>query len=81
MDEFEKWLRTVCLRKPPHQAYDLAKCAWQEAMAAEREACATMVDHILREGGGTYGDDIRKRPNVKLSGSPDSSASPVQTPC
>ena len=29
--------------------------------AAEREACASMVDHILCEGGGTYGDAIRRR--------------------
>jgi len=29
--------------------------------AAEREACATLVDHILCEGGGTYGDAIRAR--------------------
>jgi hypothetical protein len=28
---------------------------------AEREACANMVDHILKEGGGTYGDAIRIR--------------------
>ena len=28
---------------------------------AEREACAKMVDHILKEGGGTYGDAIRIR--------------------
>jgi len=27
----------------------------------EREECAKMVDHILREGGGTYGDLIRAR--------------------
>jgi hypothetical protein len=27
----------------------------------EREACAQMVDHILKEGGGTYGDAIRAR--------------------
>jgi hypothetical protein len=27
----------------------------------EREACASMVDHILCEGGGTYGDAIRRR--------------------
>ena len=33
--------------------------------AAEREACAEMVDHILKEGGGTYGDAIRKRGEVK----------------
>jgi len=29
--------------------------------AAEREACAQLVDHILCEGGGTYGDAIRER--------------------
>ena len=29
--------------------------------AAEREACAEMVDHILKEGGGTYGKAIRAR--------------------
>lgn len=27
----------------------------------EREACANMLDHILAEGGGTYGDAIRAR--------------------
>ena len=33
-----------------------------ETIAAdEREDCAKMVDHILREGGGTYGDLIRTR--------------------
>ena len=29
--------------------------------AQEREACANLVDHILKEGGGTYGDAIRAR--------------------
>jgi hypothetical protein len=29
--------------------------------ADEREKCAEMVDHILKEGGGTYGDAIRSR--------------------
>ena len=29
--------------------------------ADEREECAKMVDHILKEGGGTYGDAIRAR--------------------
>jgi hypothetical protein len=28
---------------------------------AEREANAKMVDHILKEGGGTWGDAIRAR--------------------
>ena len=27
----------------------------------EREQCALLVDHILKEGGGTYGDFIRAR--------------------
>jgi len=31
------------------------------AIEAEREACAKFVDHILKEGGGTYGDAIRAR--------------------
>jgi hypothetical protein len=31
------------------------------AVLAEREACAVLVDHILKEGGGTYGDAIRER--------------------
>lgn len=31
------------------------------ALAHEREECAKMVDHILKEGGGTYGDAIRAR--------------------
>ena len=29
--------------------------------ASEREECAKLVDHILKEGGGTYGDAIRTR--------------------
>lgn len=29
--------------------------------AVEREACANLVDHILKEGGGTWGDAIRAR--------------------
>jgi hypothetical protein len=33
----------------------------RNSVAAEREACAQMVDHILKEGGGTYGDAIRRR--------------------
>jgi hypothetical protein len=30
----------------------------------EREACATMSDWILKEGGGTWGDAIRDRGSV-----------------
>ena len=32
-----------------------------KAAAQEREKCAKFVDHILKEGGGTYGDAIRAR--------------------
>jgi hypothetical protein len=39
---------------------ELAKFALLVA-AAEREECAKVVDHILKEGGGTYGDAIRAR--------------------
>ncbi len=33
----------------------------RKAVLAEREACANLVDHILKEGGGTWGDAIRAR--------------------
>ena len=33
----------------------------EDAVKAEREACANLVDHILKEGGGTWGDAIRAR--------------------
>ena len=29
-------------------------------LADERDRCAKLVDHIRKEGGGTYGDFIRK---------------------
>lgn len=31
------------------------------AALLECEECAKMVDHVLKEGGGTYGDAIRAR--------------------
>jgi hypothetical protein len=34
------------------------------ARADEREACAKWVDHILKAGGGTWGDAIRARGNT-----------------
>jgi hypothetical protein len=33
----------------------------KKMVAAENEACAKLVDHILKEGGGTYGAAIRAR--------------------
>ena len=43
-----------------HAMFQLESFAFLVA-AAEREACAKEVDHILKEGGGTYGDAIRAR--------------------
>jgi hypothetical protein len=36
----------------------------KRAVEAEREACAKVCDHILKEGGGTWGDAIRARGQV-----------------
>ena len=36
----------------------------EEAVKAERDVCAKMVDHILKEGGGTWCDAIRARGEV-----------------
>lgn len=33
----------------------------KQAIGIEREECAKLVDHILKEGGGTWGDAIRAR--------------------
>ena len=41
--------------------WGVVQMAIDEAVLAEREACAKMVDHILKEGGGTWGDAIRAR--------------------
>jgi hypothetical protein len=44
----------MVFRATPHE--------WMvDLITAEREACAKMVDHILKEGGGTWGDAIRTR--------------------
>ena len=42
-------------------AMKAAEKAVDVAMALEREACSKLVDHILKEGGGTWGDAIRAR--------------------
>ena len=56
----EKFAALVIANHPP-QSY----MTWQEGYEAgkqdEREACANLVDHILKEGGGTWGDAIRER--------------------
>jgi hypothetical protein len=40
---------------------DKLECFAALVASAEREACANLVDHILKEGGGTWGDAIRAR--------------------
>ncbi len=40
---------------------DRIKKLLAEERSTEREACAKFVDHILKEGGGTWGDAIRAR--------------------
>jgi hypothetical protein len=56
----EKFAALVIANHPP-QSY----MTWQEGYEAgkhdERSACANLVDHILKEGGGTWGDAIRAR--------------------
>ena len=37
----------------------MLKALVDAGVAAERERCAAFVDHILREGGGTWGDWLR----------------------
>lgn len=57
--------------------YFRMSAAWDNAQNEEREECAKMVDHILKEGGGTYGDAMRKRYNVKVTGAESSAERPV----
>ena len=57
---FEEWFDST-RGKSYNSATVLIREAWNTAVAAERDACAQMVDHIYREGGGTYGDAIRMR--------------------
>jgi len=45
-----------------HHLGEDEKLEW--AMKLEREACAKVVDHILKDGGGTWGDAIRARGNT-----------------
>jgi hypothetical protein len=49
------------MNKPIADLWSMTQMLVEEAVLAEREACAKMVDHILKEGGGTWGDAIRAR--------------------
>ena len=55
--------REVGLERNGYWEFDMNRLARFAALvaASEREACAEMVDHILKEGGGTYGKAIRAR--------------------
>ena len=37
MDEFKKWLTSVCFQKPTPEALDLAKDAWKAALKSKTE--------------------------------------------
>ena len=67
-DATPKFLETFAKLVAQHErerltdaAMKAAEKAVDVAMALEREACANLVDHILKEGGGTWGDAIRAR--------------------
>jgi hypothetical protein len=54
--EPERIISTNTVRCVPDLAYFA-----ESVTEKEREACAKLVDHILKEGGGTWGDAIRAR--------------------
>jgi hypothetical protein len=59
-EELEVFAKLVAA-KAFQNGYEKGIAAFNDAVLLEREACANMVDHILKEGGGTYGDAIRIR--------------------
>jgi hypothetical protein len=54
-DRAELWLKRI------NDAVAEEREKWVDAVLLERDKCAKFVDHILKEGGGTYGDAIRAR--------------------
>lgn len=52
-DEITHRVPPVCLNHFAHAIYKLGRADIQSE-------CADLVDHILREGGGTYGDAIKE---------------------
>ncbi len=66
-EAFKAWWYTEG-SQPPFKHHDceehtmrMCEIAWANGAFKEREACAKMVEHILKEGGGTWGDAIRAR--------------------
>ena len=50
---FEEWWKNCEIM----HAMDVAEEAWDAAI----EEAAKLVDHIMKEGGGTYADYIRRK--------------------
>ena len=73
LDRLEQLVALVRADQDEKYKWDIHSCgptctkaacvAMREAVEVEREACAKFVDHILKEGGGTWGDAIRNRGN------------------
>jgi hypothetical protein len=61
--------KPMCVAEAIAEANRRANASWtlmcEKMVAMEREVCAKVVDHILREGGGTWGDAIRARGETK----------------
>jgi len=53
--------KPITSNKAVTDLWSMTQMLVEEAVLAEREANAKMVDHILKEGGGTWGDAIRAR--------------------
>lgn len=58
-----EWIKELCPEIADWQVELIAEHI-EQRVTYERDACAKMVDHILREGGGTWGDAIRARGEV-----------------
>ena len=57
----ENMNKPITSKKFASDLWGVVQMAIDEAVLAEREACAKFVDHILKEDGGTWGDAIRAR--------------------
>jgi len=54
-------VNNTCEKHCEATAFKIVIRGLEHEVAEEREACAKLVDHILKEGGGTWGDAIRAR--------------------
>ena len=62
-----KAFEDLVAQQATEEANRRANASWtlmcEKMLAAEREECAKWVDHVLKEGGGTWGDATRARGN------------------